>query len=678
MAKINILTKDIYNRIAAGEVVDRPYSALKELVENSLDAGATEITIYVEKGGKQLIRVCDNGCGIEPDDMRTAFIPHATSKVSCVEDLDRITTLGFRGEALASIASISRTEIVSRTDGNEACKVVCEAGYTGKVVPAALDRGTEVSVYNLFYNTPVRAKFLKTDKAEESDIHSFVNRFVLGNPKVRFKYYADGKLRLESFGNGLEEAIVQVYGAKTIPECFRIDAEKNGIRIHGFIGNQNFFRSSKSGQSLFLNGRYIVNNTIASAINNAYASYLMKRQYPFYVLFVDVPINMVDVNVHPNKADVRFVDPREVYGAVYSVVSGVLDGTAKAADFVVDYARVPEVKSYNPQQTTVKEFVAPSASEDGAEAAVSRREGQTDAPVQSSVRGGEGAAANATPSKPPLIKDDRRPEDYEPFILASSRVPVKEKYNPPKYADRERDYPLYAYYSTDIKSEHELGVGVPRYEEPGPGEFPFRQIERPDHSDEKFRCSEYTYKGDMFNTYLIFEREDDVYIIDQHAAHERVIYERLKKQMADRRVPRQGMLIPYLFRLSPEEYSFMSQNLEAVRSMGFDIEPFGVDAFRVCEVPVDLYDMNFEEFFAELFSDLDGLKAIKVEDILKDKIAMTACKHAVKGGKKLTPREAYELLKDMNCDMGLKCPHGRPAVVKLTKKQIEKMFKRIV
>ena len=253
MAKINILTKDIYNRIAAGEVVDRPYSALKELVENSLDAGATEITIYVEKGGKQLIRVCDNGCGIEPDDMRTAFIPHATSKVSCVEDLDRITTLGFRGEALASIASISRTEIVSRTDGNEACKVVCEAGYTGKVVPAALDRGTEVSVYNLFYNTPVRAKFLKTDKAEESDIHSFVNRFVLGNPKVRFKYYADGKLRLESFGNGLEEAIVQVYGAKTIPECFRIDAEKNGIRIHGFIGNQNFFRSSKSGQSLFLN-----------------------------------------------------------------------------------------------------------------------------------------------------------------------------------------------------------------------------------------------------------------------------------------------------------------------------------------------------------------------------------------------------------------------------------------
>ncbi len=278
MAKINILTKDIYNRIAAGEVVDRPYSALKELVENSLDAGATEITIYVEKGGRQLIKVCDNGCGIEPDDMRSAFIPHATSKVSCVEDLEKITTLGFRGEALASISSISRTEIVSRTEGNEACRVVCEAGYTGKVQPAALDKGTEVIVHDLFFNTPVRAKFLKSDKAEEADIHSFVNRFVLGNPDVAFKYYADGKLKLQSFGNGPEEAIAQVYGAKTISECFRIDAEKNGVRIRGYIGNQNFFRTNKSGQSLFLNGRYIVNNAIASAINNAYASYLMKRQ----------------------------------------------------------------------------------------------------------------------------------------------------------------------------------------------------------------------------------------------------------------------------------------------------------------------------------------------------------------------------------------------------------------
>ena len=271
MGKINILTKDIYNRIAAGEVVDRPYSAVKELVENSLDAGATEISVYIEKGGKQLIKVCDNGCGIEPDDMCKAFIPHATSKVAKVEDLDLITTLGFRGEALASISSISRTEIISVTEGNQACRVECDGGLTGKTQPAALDKGTEISVHELFYNTPVRAKFLKSDKAEEGDIQNFMSRFILGNPEVSFRYYADGKLKLQSFGNGLDEAVAQVYGAKVIPNCYKINAEKNGIKIHGFIGNQNFFKPNKSYQSLFLNGRYIVNNIISSAITNAYA-----------------------------------------------------------------------------------------------------------------------------------------------------------------------------------------------------------------------------------------------------------------------------------------------------------------------------------------------------------------------------------------------------------------------
>ncbi len=376
----------------------------------------------------------------------------------------------------------------------------------------------------------------------------------------------------------------------------------------------------------------------------------------------------MDVNVHPNKADVRFADPRSVYSAFYSVISGVLDGTAKAADFVVDCARVPEVRSYKPEQTTVKEFVSGRADDKSAtsENALPQPPAAEEAPAAPAFR------------KRPLVKAEYRQEDYEPFILASSRQPVKEKFDPAKFGNDVEKYPLYAYYSRDIKEEHEMGVGYPRYEEPGPGEFPFRQIAEPDFSDEKYRCRDFTFKGEMFNTYLIFEREDDVYIIDQHAAHERVIYERLKKQMADRNVPRQGMLIPYLFRLSPEEYAFMSENLEAVRSMGFDIEPFGADAFRVCEVPVDLYNMNFKEFFAELFSDIGGLKSIKAEDVLKDRIATTACKHAVKGGKKLTVQEACRLLEDMDYDMGLKCPHGRPAVVKLTKKQLEKMFRRIV
>lgn len=687
MSKINILTKEIFNRIAAGEVVDRPYSAVKELIENALDAGATEISVYVEKGGRQLIRVCDNGGGIEPDDMRKAFIPHATSKVAKVEDLDSIATLGFRGEALASISSISRTEITSKTESNSACRVLCEGGYIGKVEPAALDRGTEVAVHDLFYNTPARAKFLKTDKAEEGDIHNFVSRFILGNPDVSFKYYSDGKLKLQSFGNGLDEAVTQVYGAKVIPNCYKINAEKNGIRIHGFIGNQNFFKPNKSYQSLFLNGRYIVNSIVSSAITNAYASYLMKRQYPFYVLFLDVPAEMVDVNVHPNKADVRFTDGRAVYGAVYSVISGILDGTARAADFVVDYARIPEIRSSMPVQTSIDEGAT-----QGAE-------------VGSGTGGTEGGkAVQAQPKAPDLYGGDlskEKPESsdgqqadsgylsYEE-VLSHGGVQEKssgakaepvpdysayENYAEPKFEDREKTYPVYAYYS-GLKEKNVLGVSSPTLGISDSLVPSSRQKKA--EEQEKFVCRDFTYKGNLFNTYLLYEIGGEVYIIDQHAAHERLIYDRFRKQVEERKVARQGMLVPYIISLTPEENSFMEENLMLIREMGFDIEPFGINAYRVCEVPADLKDLDFAAFFNELLSDVSGLKSIKMADVLKDKIAMAACKHAVKGGMELTRQEADGLLAEMHGDMGLKCPHGRPVAVKLTKYQIEKMFRRIV
>ena len=687
MGKINILTKEIFNRIAAGEVVDRPYSAVKELIENALDAGATEISVYVEKGGRQLIRVCDNGGGIEPDDMRKAFIPHATSKVAKVEDLDSIATLGFRGEALASISSISRTEITSKTENNPACRVLCEGGYIGKVEPAALDRGTEVAVHDLFYNTPARAKFLKSDKAEEGDIHNFVSRFILGNPEVSFKYYSDGKLKLQSFGNGLDEAVTQVYGAKVIPNCYKINAEKNGIRIHGFIGNQNFFKPNKSYQSLFLNGRYIVNSIVSSAITNAYASYLMKRQYPFYVLFLDVPAEMVDVNVHPNKADVRFTDGRAVYGAVYSVISGILDGTARAADFVVDYARIPEIRSSMPVQTSIDEGAT-----QGAE-------------VGSGTGGTEGGkAVQAQPKAPDLYGGDlskEKPESsdghqsdsgylsYEE-VLSHGGVQEKssgakaepvpdysayENYAEPKFEDREKTYPVYAYYS-GLKEKNVLGVSSPTLGISDSLVPSSRQKKA--EEQEKFVCRDFTYKGNLFNTYLLYEIGSEVYIIDQHAAHERLIYDRFRKQVEERKVARQGMLVPYIISLTPEENSFMEENLMLIREMGFDIEPFGINAYRVCEVPADLKYLDFAAFFNELLSDVSGLKSIKMSDVLKDKIAMAACKHAVKGGMELTKQEADGLLAEMHGDMGLKCPHGRPVAVKLTKYQIEKMFKRIV
>lgn len=625
MKKINILSQSVYNRIAAGEVVDRPYSAVKELVENSIDAGATEIEIYIENGGKQLIKVVDNGSGIDYDDMEAAFMPHATSKISGAEDLNYIETLGFRGEALASIAAISKVELMSKCENDEACIITCEGGKLSEILPAALQKGTVITVRDLFYNTPVRAKFLKSDKKEESDITSFVERFILGNPKISFKYFIDGKLALQSYGGGLEEAMAQVYGAKVLSQCYKIDAVKNSVRVSGFIGNQNFFKSNKSYQSIFLNGRYIVNNTIATAINNAYASYMMKRQFPFYVLNVTVPTDIVDVNVHPNKADVRFVDNKFIFSAVYGIISPILDGSARAADFVISETRVPEIKS------TI----------------------------------GNRATENSVYGEPQL---QSFPNSPQPDIV---QEPQRKVFNP------ETDISLRDIFEEPVKPEISV---TDDYISPDFSKVAANDVRKMLDKIEKQRIEfeQCRYKGNLFNTYLIYELRDAVYIIDQHAAHERLIYDKLQKKLKSRTVARQGLLFPYLFDTNAKEERFLLNNLMVLRNMGFSIEQFGVQSFRVDEVPVDLQDINLQDFFDDILADVDELKDIKLENILKDKFAMAACKHAIKGGMELTQDEVDALFKMLDGNMGLKCPHGRPVCVKLTKTQIEKMFKRIV
>ncbi len=324
--KINVLTADVYNKIAAGEVVDRPYSVVKELVENAIDAGATEITIETEGGGKQLIRITDNGGGISFDDLPRAFLPHATSKLSTANDLERILTLGFRGEAIASIASVSRMKILSKTKNGKAYSLSSEGGKMGAVKEDAGADGTVVTVGEVFFNTPARRKFLKSDSQEDGDIAAMVARFILSRPEIAFTYYIDGRVKYRSLGDGLKAALAAVYGAGILENVLEISAEKHGLSLKGFIGNQNFSKSNRSYANLFVNGRYVINQTVATAITNAYGAYLMKRQFPFYVLFLEVPPELLDVNVHPNKTDVRFADNRIVFGFVYSIVSAVLDG----------------------------------------------------------------------------------------------------------------------------------------------------------------------------------------------------------------------------------------------------------------------------------------------------------------------------------------------------------------
>lgn len=650
MRRINILTKNIYNRIAAGEVIERPFSVVKELVENSLDAGATDIEIYVECGGKQLIKVVDNGCGIERDDMRAAFLPHATSKISSADDLDKITTLGFRGEALASISAVSKVELTSVVAGGQAYKVCSEDSKTGDVTPAALEVGTMICVRDLFYNTPARAKFMKADKKEEADIVSFVSRFVLGNPEISFKLFTDGKLCLQSFGGGLEEAVAQVYGAKTFAQCFKINAEKDGIKLFGFIGNQNFFKANKTYQSLFLNGRYVVNNTVATAVSQAYASYAMKRQYPFYVLFLNVPQDIVDVNVHPSKADVRFVDNRQIFSAVYSVVSAVLDGTARAADFVVSGTRNAEIKS-----------------------TYSNLSGQNSVYSQKSVKNDQNddILRLIDKYKPEYKQENTLNHGTQKSVENADKKESGGYFNPPT------DLPLDEFLSDNKKAVMSVTDTAmpPEVTNSAAYEIEAEYFARKQQRIEYEKCK---FKGNLFNTYLIYEKADSVFIIDQHAAHERLLYDKLCRKFADRNVARQPLLFPYVFETNPNETRFLEEKMPVLRNLGFGIEPFGLDSFRIDEVPVDLQDINIKEFLNAILSDLEGLKDIKAEEILKDKLAMTACKHAVKGGMSLTDEEADALFKMMEGNTGLKCPHGRPVCVTLTKRDFEKMFKRIV
>ena len=696
MSKINILPAQVYNRIAAGEVVDRPYTVVKELVENAIDAGATEIEIYVESGGKQLVRVVDNGGGILREDLQAAFLPHATSKIAKADDLERILTLGFRGEAVASIAAVSKMTITSKVPGERCYQLASDGGKLGEIKEAAGDDGTDVKVEMLFFNTPVRLGFLKSDKAEETDITNFVSRFILNRPNISFRYYVNGKKILQSFGGGEEEAVVGVYGASVLKDCYKLDAEKHGIRIRGYIGNQNFSKPNKTYQSVFLNGRYIVNSTIAAAVANAYASYLMKRQYPFYILYIDVPTEIVDVNVHPNKADVRFADNQIIYGCIYSVVSNVLDGNSKALEYVV-----PDKNVSATQETfsTVPERAQPPHGNTPPPSFSEKRSGEM--PLKSDKASGfaaftyEDAKREIEKAAPQFSvqKQNSAKGDIElPFAIddgedTSRKTP--EARGGAMEKDKEKESDLRDAFADLHFEKNVLEVNASETISASAE----RQNERQDFFAEnkklleemeskakqnKIDVASCVYAGKLFNTYLLYERGEEVFIIDQHAAHERLIFNRLKEQMQSRRILQQPMLLPFMLDLNAFESAFIRENLENIRDIGFDIEEFGNNAFKISAVPLDLQEIDLKAFFNEILGDVSGYRCVKLEDLLKDKLATAACKAAVKGGMDLTREEVDRLFALMDGNMGLKCPHGRPVVVKMTKTDLEKMFKRIV
>lgn len=647
MSKIVLLTKEVYNRIAAGEVVERPFSVVKELVENSIDAGATEIVIKLEDGGKKLISVKDNGSGIEKDDLVNATMPHATSKIKTADDLDKIATLGFRGEALASIASVSEMKITSKVRTAEiGYYIESDYGVLGDLEPFPADDGTVIEVRNLFKNTPAREKFLKPSKNEEADIVNIVTRLIFTHPEIAFKLVFDGKEKLHYAGGSIDEAIIEIYGYETIRDCIQIETEKNGLKISGFIGETYFVKPNRTYQTIVLNGRYVQNITLQTAIHNAYAPYLMKRKYPFYVLKIDVAPEFVDVNVHPNKADVRFADNHVVYGAIYSIVSKVLEGNAAAIDIV-------KPNGYF-QTGSVVETKPVTDSENKNE------------------ENGERKYADVVGCDDPVVLPDyltRLGKFFDPVTAEKEGLFDNLPLSSPSSGSTE----------TETSEEKKLSIDDIFAE----NKKYIEELESRKSNTEKPTQTEISVDdnirvvGQVLKTYLIFEKGEDIYFIDQHAAHERLLFDKFTEEYKNGKTDEQTLLVPFLYSVNEKEAEFLTSRFEYFRNAGIDVAEYEDGVFAVYALPLTLLDMDIKAFFDDVLSDMSFRKA-DMPDIIRDKLAQKACKAAIKSGKTLSQSEIDKLLEKLHGDMGLKCPHGRPIAIRITRTEIDKWFKRIV
>ncbi len=632
MSVINVLSSKIYNRIAAGEVVERPASVVKELVENSLDAGATNITVEIVSGGISSIKITDNGCGIDKSELKKALLPHATSKISSLKDLDNILSLGFRGEALASIASVSKITIISKPENQElGASIYAEGGEISQITDCGASNGTEITVNNIFFNTPAREKFLKTERSEENEVTGVMAKFILGNTSVAFKYVADNKTIYQSYGDGFESAMSCIYSPSIVNDCFYIDTVKNGIRINGYIGKHHFSKGNRSYQTIFLNGRNIVNQTISSAIANAYSSYLMKRQYPFYVLSISVPTEIVDVNVHPNKLDVRFANNQVIYGSIYSVISKVLDGTSEAISILTS-SNEQNQKSFENKIETNVDYVTHNLVEN--------------------------KKFNDGPIKKP---------DLGFAKLRCNSVSDSISFNNDKISKDNKT-------SVDIFAENKAFLEKLEKEKNERLKFSEQVVEQQTVCLER----ELTYIGQVLNTFLIFEDGQDLYLVDQHAAHERILFDKLNLSLKNSNIIKQPLLIPFILNVNSLEFDFILSKLNTLEEIGIEISEFGLNSFKISAIPSFLTEMNIQKFFDDILSDLNILKSITVNDLLLDKIAQKACKSAIKSGDKLSELEIKALIDKLKENIGLKCPHGRPVAVKITRTEIDKWFKRIV
>lgn len=605
MSIIKILDQNTINKIAAGEVIDRPASVVKELLENAIDAKAKSITVEIKDGGISFIRITDNGVGISKEDIPVAFLRHSTSKITDALDLLTISSLGFRGEALSSIAAVSQVELISKpVDQMSGTRYMIEGGKEKQLEEIGAPNGTTFIIRNLFYNTPARKKFLKIAATEAGYINGIVERIALSHPDISIRFINNNANKLFTGGNDdLKNVIYNVYGKEAAGGLLEVKAENEYISLSGFVGKPFISRGNRDYENFFINGRYIKSNLISSAIEEAYKPYSMQHKYPFTVLHFHIEGSLIDVNVHPSKMEIRLENPNNIYHFIYETIRDAL----KIKE------NIPEIKIEAPKTSEIHQ--------------------KTQEPKQ-------------------------KVSYPEPFETKRIQL-IKEE---PVY---KTDYNQQVHDEPEVKQE----IG------PEP-----KQIEL---FTDKFLSSEAIIKhkiiGQLFDTYWLVEYEDNLFILDQHAAHEKVLYERTIKSLETREYSVQNLAVPIIVTLSMKEEELLLKYMDEFQKIGFEIENFGGNEYAIRAVPYNLFSINSKELFISILDELSDEITHSGHTMITEKIASVSCKAAVKGNQRLSYAEMNELIKELlTLENPYNCPHGRPTIISMSKQEIERKFKRIL
>lgn len=630
---IKLLDKNVINQISAGEVIEKPASIVKELVENSIDAGATNITIEIKNGGIDYIGIIDNGCGIKAEEVTLAFTPHATSKLTKIDDLNTLCTMGFRGEALATISAVSKVTMVTKTQEQEVgLSVYLEGGEMISSNQTACVTGTKIDVTNIFYNTPARLKFLRKPKTEENDITNYVEKLILSHDTICFKYIVDGKIIYNTLSGSTFDNIYSIYGKEMASNMLEVKYELNGYGVKGYISKPEYSKANRSYQNLFVNGRFCNNPLISTAVSNAYENFTMKGKFPAYVLFLTLPQSEVDVNVHPNKLEVKFSNTQKIFRVFNDAVFMALS----------DFSHIRNLD--NQEEDSLQTQI------------------QTQDVNLQNLKSDEGVSYND--SKNMGNELDNYSNTFNSINKGTGTLDFRLTNSILTEVDLE---------SSDTDSNNEPLQNAEAEKQTAPNESLKEQ-----NSFKDILNFDYKLVGVAFNTYLILEFDNSLYLIDQHAAHERQKYDQIMSALDNNSLIVQDLMVPYIIKVSQNESNFLNDNLENLKSFGIDICEFGYNTYKISSVPMLLAEINLDVFFSELLENLNSLVK-SPQQTIKSRFMQMACKSAIKGGDKLSDVEIQALLNKLkNETQVLLCPHGRPIVVEISQKQLEKWFKRIV